>query len=75
MIARALDAGIPARWVAADEVYGADPRLRADLQARQVGYILVIGCDRRVPTAAGLMRPDTLAASLPKSAWQRLSGS
>jgi SRSO17 transposase len=73
MIARAVEAGIPARWVAADEVYGADPGLRADLQARQVGYVLAIGCDRRVPTAAGLMRPDTLAANLPKNAWQRLS--
>jgi SRSO17 transposase len=73
MIARALQAGIPARWVAADEVYGADPGLRADLQARQVGYVLAIGCDRRVPTAAGPMRPDALAANLPKGAWQRLS--
>jgi SRSO17 transposase len=73
MIARALEAGIPARWVAADEVYGADPGLRADLQARQVGYVLAIGCDRRVLTAAGLMRSDTLAASLPKGVWQRLS--
>ena len=35
--------------------------------------MLAIGCDRRVPTAAGPMRPDTLAAGLPKSAWQRLS--
>ena len=73
MIGRALDAGVPARWVAADEVYGADPQLRADLEARQVGYVLAIGCDRRVPTAAGSMRADTLAASLPKGAWQRLS--
>jgi hypothetical protein len=31
-----------------------------------VGYVLAIGCDRRVLTAAGLMRPDMLAASLPK---------
>ena len=38
MIARALDAGVPARWVAADEVYGADPGLRADLEDRRVGY-------------------------------------
>jgi hypothetical protein len=35
--------------------------------------VLAIGCDRRVPTAAGSMRPDTHAASLPKGAWQRLS--
>jgi SRSO17 transposase len=73
MLARALDAGVPARWVAADEVYGADPELRADLQAREVGYVLAIGCDRRVLTAAGPMRPDALAANLPKGAWQRLS--
>jgi SRSO17 transposase len=73
MLARALDAGVPARWVTADEVYGADPGLRADLQAREVGYVLAIGCDRRVPTAAGPIRPDTLATSLPRSAWQRLS--
>src|SRR5436305_162813 len=73
MLARALDAGVPARWVAADEVYGADPELRADLQTREVGYVLAIGCDRRVPTAAGPIRPDTLATSLPRGAWQRLS--
>ncbi len=73
MIARALDAGVPARWVAGDEVYGADPALRAELESRELGYVLAIGCDRRVPTAAGSMRADTLAASLPKGAWQRLS--
>ena len=73
MLTRALDAGVPARWVAADEVYGADPELRIDLETRQVGYVLAIGCDPRLPTAAGPTRPDTLAASLPKGVWQRLS--
>src|SRR5262245_64503700 len=29
MLARALDAGVPAGWVAGDEVYGNDPALRA----------------------------------------------
>jgi hypothetical protein len=38
-----------------------------------VRYVLAIGCDRRVPTAAGPMRADTLAANLPRGAWQRLS--
>lgn len=73
MIARALDAGIPARWAAGDEVYGADPGLRAELEARGLGYVLAIGCDRRVPTAAGPQRADALATSLPQSAWQRIS--
>jgi SRSO17 transposase len=73
MIGRALDAGIPARWAAGDEVYGADPGLRAELQARQLGYVLAIGCDRRVPTAVGPQRADALATSLPDGVWQRIS--
>ena len=73
MICRALDAGVAARWVAGDEVYGADPALRTELEIRRVGYVLAIGCDRRIPTAAGLMRADTLTTGLPKRAWQRLS--
>src|SRR4029453_9025550 len=48
MITRALNAGVPARWVAGDEVYGADPDLRAELEAQQVGYVLAVGCDRRI---------------------------
>ena len=37
MITRALDAGVPASWVAGDEVYGADPKLRACLEASGIG--------------------------------------
>lgn len=37
MIIRALDAGVPAAWVAGDEVYGANPKLRAALEARGIG--------------------------------------
>src|SRR4051794_39359894 len=49
------------------------PALRAKLEVRQVGYVLAIGCNRRVPTAFGLVRADRLTANLPKRAWQRLS--
>jgi SRSO17 transposase len=73
MLTRALNAGVPARWVAGDEVYGADPALRAELEFLQVGYVLAVGCDRRVPTGAGLMRGDAVTAGLPRHAWQRLS--
>ena len=73
MICRALDAGVPARWVAGDEVYGADPALRHELELRRVGYVLAIGCDRRVPTSAGSLRADEVTTGLPKRAWQRLS--
>jgi SRSO17 transposase len=73
MFGRALDAGVPARWVAADEVYGADPRLRAELEQRRTGYVLAIGCDRRVTTATGTWRADEIPATLPAQAWQPLS--
>jgi SRSO17 transposase len=73
MIGRALDAGVRAAWVAGDEVYGADPGLRADLETRGIGYVLAIGCDRRVTTPAGALRADAVAARLPKHVWQRLS--
>jgi SRSO17 transposase len=73
MILRALDGGVPARWVAGDEVYGGNPTLRGDLEHRGVGYVLAVACDHRVTTAAGTRRADELVARLPKRAWQRLS--
>ena len=45
MLTRALNAAVPAAWVTGDEVYGADPRLRAELEARGVGYVLAVACD------------------------------
>ena len=73
MICRALDAGVPARWVAGDQVYGAGPALRHELELRRVGYVLAIGCDRRVPTAPDSLRADEVTTGLPQRAWQRLS--
>lgn len=48
MIDAALDTGLPTRWVSGDEVYGQDPRLRALLEQRGVGYVLAIAGNRRV---------------------------
>ena len=73
MIARALDAGTPTGWVTGDEVYGADPQLRAGMEERQVSYVLAVAKSHRVATAAGVVRADALAARLPPRAWQRLS--
>jgi SRSO17 transposase len=73
MIARALDGGTPARWATGDEVYGADPGLRAELEKRQLGYVLAIATNHRLPAAAAAWRADALAARLPPRAWQRLS--
>ena len=42
MQARALDAGVPAGWVTADEVYGNSPALRGWLEGRQLPYVLAV---------------------------------
>ena len=73
MITRALDAGVGVGWVSGDEVYGADPVLRREMETRGVGYVLAVGSDRRVVTGAGLMRADQAARALPRNAWHYLS--
>jgi len=73
MITRALDAGAPAGWVAADEVYGQDPQLRAELARRGLGYVLAIRKSDLVLTPAGPLPAGELAKRLPARAWQRLS--
>ena len=56
MIAAAVAAGVPAAWVAGDEVYGADPRLRAHDPRPRAGLRPgSVAANRRVPTAR---RPD-----------------
>jgi SRSO17 transposase len=57
LITRALDAGTPAGWVTADEVYGQDPRLRADLARRDLGYVLAVArTTRSAPRSASSRR-------------------
>ena len=73
LITRALDAKVPAAWVAGDEVYGADPRLRAAIRDHGLGYVLAVSANRRMPTAAGPIRVDRLPAMLPRRAWQKHS--
>lgn len=73
MIARALDAGVPAAWVAGDEVYGADPQLRNDLQQRAIGYVLAVASNHRVTTASGTSTATELAAKLSGRDWHRRS--
>jgi SRSO17 transposase len=68
-----LDAGVPAAWVAGDEVYGANPGLRAELEARQVGYVLAVACDHRVRFGGATQRADSLLEQVPARAWQQIS--
>ncbi|MFD3874272.1 IS701 family transposase [Streptomyces sp. NPDC058623] len=73
MIERFLDAGHHAAWAAGDEVYGGNPKLRAALETRGMGYVLAVACSAGITTQAGKFRADALAGKLPRRAWQKLS--
>lgn len=61
MIERFLDAGHRVGRVNGDEVYGGNPKLRAALEEREIGYVLAVACSAEVPTGAGIFRVDALA--------------
>ena len=77
MLARALDAGVPAAWVAGDEVYGQYSKLRVMLEERQVGYVLAVPVNQRAHARLDgrlvELRADALAARLPAQAWKKIS--
>ncbi len=60
-------------WAAADEVYGQDPKLRAGLARRGLGYVLAVAKTHPVTTPAATCLAIELAKRLPSLAWQRLS--
>jgi SRSO17 transposase len=73
MIRDALAAGVRAAWVAGDEVYGADSKLRRQLRRAGLGYVLAIAKNHQIVTGIGARRAVDLAVRLPKRSWQRLS--
>ncbi len=73
MLGRALDAGVPAPWVTADEAYGKDHKFRAWLEQRRIGYVVAVASNQAIPASAGTSRADVLAAHAPQKAWKRRS--
>jgi SRSO17 transposase len=75
MLARAFAAGIPARWVTADEVYGNDRALRRWLEREQRAYVLGISRAHRLWSSerGRAERVEAAMAALPADVWQRLS--
>ncbi|MGH2354909.1 MAG: IS701 family transposase [Chloroflexota bacterium] len=78
MVERALDAGVPAAWVAADEVSGNDSTFRRALEARNQAYVLAVRRNQAVSTWPPYGPPDqltvaTVMSRVPVDAWLRLS--
>ncbi len=73
MLARALDAGVPASWVTADEAYGGDSKFRRWLEEQRIGYVVAVPTSQTIPAVAGTSRADALVAHAPADAWKRRS--
>ena len=77
MLERAVEAGVPFRWVAGDEVYGNDRNLRRWLEGAGIPHVLAIKRNEKlwVLTDKGprQVRADQLASGVEESGWVRLS--
>lgn len=78
MLERALDAGVPARWVTADEVYGSDGKFRRALERRGQAYVLAVRSNEKPSTwppygPPGQAAVSELGASIPAQEWERHS--
>lgn len=73
MIGRALEAGVPARWVTADEAYGNDSKFRRFLEDRGIGYVVAVNSRQMAWVEFQNRRVAEFFASCPAKAWKRLS--
>jgi SRSO17 transposase len=73
MIDRAVAAGVPAAWVAADAVYGSDYHFRAAIEKHRLGYVAGVRSDFSVCAGLRQVRVKSLLAEVPAGAWHRLS--
>jgi len=73
LIARALNTGVPVRWVLGDEVYGRDGRIRYALDERRQPYIFTVDTTTAAYIGWEQVRVGPLMDTLPPEAWERLS--
>jgi SRSO17 transposase len=73
MLGRAFAAGVPAKWVTGDSVYGDDRRLRQWLEAQPHAYVLAVSGKEDVWLGGQQRRVKTILAALPADGWTRLS--
>jgi SRSO17 transposase len=73
MLKRAFEAGVPARWVVADTVYGTARGLRGWLEEQGCSYVLAVTGTHGVYHAGCQRRARTVAKRLAEEAWFRAS--
>jgi SRSO17 transposase len=73
MLERAFEAGVPARWVVADTVYGTARGLRGWLEKRGIWYVLAVPGTRGLYHEGRQQQAQTVAQNLPEETWIRVS--
>jgi SRSO17 transposase len=72
MIERALKAGVPFAWFAADEEFGQNPGLRVWLQERRISYVMGVPKNTEFATGGGdSVAIEKAVGKLRPRAWQR----
>jgi SRSO17 transposase len=72
MLQRAFEAGVPARWVAADSFYGRSHEFRAWLEERGRAYAVMIPKTNMVPLGGRKKKIERLAERLPEDAYSEV---
>lgn len=73
MIERALAAGMTAKWVTADSIYGSDYPFRNFLENQGLSYVVAVRSDFAAWQGFRQTRAKALLADVPAEDWQRLS--
>jgi SRSO17 transposase len=73
MLQRAFNAGVPAAWVTADEVYGGDRRLRLWLEEQQQAYVMAVCTTEPIWIDFEMHKVNSLVTTVEETAWQRIS--
>lgn len=73
MLQRAMAARVPAKWVAADEVYGSDYQFRRCCEQLGLGYVVAISSSAHLYLNGRRTKVSDHFSHIPQDAWQRLS--
>jgi SRSO17 transposase len=72
MLERAFEAGVPARWVAADSFYGRSHEFRAWLEERGRAYAVMVPKTNMVPLGGRKKKIERLAERVPEDAFSEV---
>lgn len=73
MLDRAREAGVPAAWVVADEVYGNDESFRRHLETATEPYVLTVSSSHLIWQDMAQQSVGAITAALPSDVWRTCS--